>query len=301
MKSRKTPFGSLVWRAFLLVAGISICGLAAGCLTVSGPVGQTKTTSVDPRAEEIKKRIAELEKERDFIREARKEEQLKLLEQMEALPPGVRTEVNLVDDPVDREGRKDIYIPMHRANIEAMEESLRKIDAEIDSLRKELGELEARRPKPEAELSPPSASPSDDLSGGCFTPDTRILLPNGVKKIAAMSVGDELVAYDETTGELTARPVVQTYRFPANHYFVINGEIKVTAMHRLLTDRGWVRVKDLKLGDLLRTSEGWIPLESKEFVEANLEVFNLEVAVNHDFFVVGDKHSYLVHNCGGGK
>jgi hypothetical protein len=225
-------------------------------------------------------------------------------------PPGYRA---TIDDEIDNLKSKINDLAVQRAYWVILKsnpdlaikarERIEAIDRRLEELHVELAKLEAEREarKRKAERAQSlSPGPTPDATGGCFTPDTRILLPDGVKNIAAMNVGDELVAYYEATGEMTPRPVVQTYRFPANHYFVINGEIRVTATHRFLTNRGWVRIKDLEIGDLLRTSEGWVPLESKEFVEANLEVFNLEVATNHHFFVVGEKHSYLVHNCGGG-
>jgi|GEM_PF-5200125 len=192
-----------------------------------------------------------------------------------------------------------MMIVMHNNNVTAAHEKMKEIDAEMAALNEKASRLKAERSRLEQAIAKSSKS-SFDPGGACFTPDTRILLPGGTKSIAAAAAGEELVAYDETSGALTQRPILQTFRGREDHYFLLNGEVRATAMHRFLTDRGWVRVKDLEIGMLLRTTEGWTPLASKKLIEAEVEVFNMEVAAEQDFFVVGEKHAYLVHNTGGG-
>ncbi len=192
-----------------------------------------------------------------------------------------------------------MMVVMHNNNVTAAREKMKEIDAEMAALNEKMSQLKAERARLEQAIAQ-SAKSSFDAPGACFTPDTRILLPGGTKSIAAAAAGEELVAYDEGSGTLTRRPILQTFRGREDHYFLLNGEVRVTAMHRFLTDRGWVRAKDLELGALLRTTEGWIPLASKKLIEADVEVFNMEVAADHDFFVVGETHTYLVHNTGGG-
>ncbi len=192
-----------------------------------------------------------------------------------------------------------MMIVMHNNNVTAAREKMKEIDAEMAALNEKASKLKAERARLEQAIAQ-SAKSSFDPGGACFTPDTRILLPGGTKSIAAAAAGEELVAYDETSGALTQRPILQTFRGREDHYFLLNGEVRATAMHRFLTDRGWVRVKDLEIGMLLRTTEGWTPLASKKLIEAEVEVFNMEVAAEQDFFVVGENHAYLVHNTGGG-
>jgi len=192
-----------------------------------------------------------------------------------------------------------MLISMHNANLTYALNAMKEIDAEMAALNEKASRLKAERSRLEQAIAQ-SAKSSFDPGGACFTPDTRILLPGGTKSIAAAAAGEELVAYDETSGALTQRPILQTFRGREDHYFLLNGEVRATAMHRFLTDRGWVRVKDLEIGMLLRTTEGWTPLASKKLIEAEVEVFNMEVAAEQDFFVVGENHAYLVHNSGGG-
>ncbi len=37
-------------------------------------------------------------------------------------------------------------------------------------------------------------------------------------------------------------------RFSEDHYFRLNGDVRVTALHRFMTEAGWTRVKDLLIG-----------------------------------------------------
>jgi hypothetical protein len=85
-----------------------------------------------------------------------------------------------------------------------------------------------------------------------------------------------------------------------DHYFLLNNQIRVTALHRFATDEGWVRAKDLRVGMRLKTENGFALLEAKKLIEAKIAVVNLEVDVNHDFYVMGGETAYLVHNTGGG-
>ncbi len=192
-----------------------------------------------------------------------------------------------------------MMIVMHNNNLTAARERMKEIDNEIDALNAKASQLKAERAQLEQAIAE-SQKASFEGPGACFTPDTHILLPGGTRSIAAVAAGEEITAYDERQGELTRRPILQTFRGREDHYFLINGEVRVTAMHRFLTERGWVRVKDLEPGILLKTADGWVPLASKKLIEAEVEVFNMEVAADHDFFVVGEKHAYLVHNTGGG-
>lgn len=105
---------------------------------------------------------------------------------------------------------------------------------------------------------------------------------------------------DEAAAGTGFRRVLNTYRFSEDHYFLLNEDVRATALHRFMTDAGWMRVKDLRIGVRLKTAGGWTVLESKQLLEAPVEVFNLEVEDQHVFFVAGGREQYLVHNGGGG-
>ncbi|MCK4620974.1 MAG: hypothetical protein KAT62_02035 [Desulfuromonadales bacterium] len=140
-----------------------------------------------------------------------------------------------------------------------------------------------------------------DEAEGCFTADTKILTEKGHLRIADIKAGDRVLTVDPEGNPATNR-VVKTLIFNNNHYYFINEKIKVTAQHRFYTGDGWTKTQDLKIGDKVQLSGGaFEEIISKERFPADLTVYNLHIADNHNFFVSADgKNGYLVHNCGNG-
>ncbi|WP_181693315.1 DNA polymerase domain-containing protein [Natronomonas sp. LN261] len=92
----------------------------------------------------------------------------------------------------------------------------------------------------------------------CFTPDTDVLTPGGVRGIRELSVGDEVYSLDPETMEMEIKPVVETHEYPDYRGELVDIEtskidFSVTPNHRML-----VRKND-KNGI---TEDGW------DFVEA---------------------------------
>jgi hypothetical protein len=192
-----------------------------------------------------------------------------------------------------------MMISMHNANITIARETMKEIDAKIEQAYQQAATLKAERAKIEQAIAQSSRT-SFSGPGACFTPDTQVRLPQGTKSISTLSAGEPVLAYDEETGQLAQSHIAAVLRGREDHYFLINNDLRATAMHRFLTESGWVRAKDLEPGMKLKTAEGWTVLTSKKLIDADIEVFNLEVDEHHDFFVLGAKESYLVHNSGGG-
>jgi hypothetical protein len=194
---------------------------------------------------------------------------------------------------------KGMMISMHNNNAAAAKAQMDKLDAEIASTYVKINSLTAERARLEA-----AAKTAKEMAAstaiGCFTPDTGVLTSSGPVPIAAVKPGQVLTVYDESNRILASKPVVEVYRFRQDHYYILNGEIRVTGMHRFLTEDGWVCVKDLKIETKLKTATGWKELEKIELVMAALGVVNLQVEEHHDFFVVAGADQYLVHNTGGG-
>lgn len=140
---------------------------------------------------------------------------------------------------------------------------------------------------------------SGPVSGGCFTPDTLVLMESGYKRIADIKAGDRVLSVD-SKGNRAVNEVVRHYILTNNHYYIINGKIKVTARHLFYTSGGDKRVQDLQTGDRIRMSDGTFEaIVSKERIAGDLTVYNLDVAENDNFFVSSDgSRGYLVHNCG---
>ncbi len=136
----------------------------------------------------------------------------------------------------------------------------------------------------------------------CFTADMRVLTEGGAKPIGEIQVGDRVLSVDDD-GRRVAAEVLRTYADRNRHYYLINGGIKVTGLHRFFTDKGWKRAEELARGDRIQNASGafeeigsidWVPAD-------NLAVYNLTISEHHNFFVSTDgKSGYLVHNSGGG-
>lgn len=286
----------------VLVAAVGLAGCffsSVSNLTTSPPAedpASGRLNAVNKELTAVEQEIAQLESDRAQAEGVRNEAFMELgkLTGMGPKAPSMMDygSETLTCDP-------GMMISMHNANMTAAGEEMKRIDARLNALHGKAANLRAERKKLEQAAA---ASRKSSFSGepACFLADTPVRTPDGMRSIAAIAPGATLLAYDEKTGVITPQPVRQTFRGREDHYFLINGEIRVTAMHRFLTREGWVRAKDLEIGAELKTAEGWTPLVSKKLIDAEVAVFNMEVAEHHDFFVHGAGQSYLVHNTGGG-
>ena len=92
----------------------------------------------------------------------------------------------------------------------------------------------------------------------CFTPDTDVLTPSGIRNIRDLDIGDEVYSLDPETMEMETKPVVETHEYPDYRGELVDIEtskidFSVTPNHRMLVQ------KNDKNGI---TEEGW------DFVEA---------------------------------
>lgn len=269
--------------------------------TLSNLASNPANESASPRLSEINTQLAAIEQQKAQLRsdreiaEAVRNESLIEMSKLTGMGPKAASG-QLFGEDLALPGE---LITMHNANITVSIDKMKEIDAKTEALNQQAKALKEERTKLEEALAQSSRS-SFAATGGCFTPDTPIRLPQGTKSIATVSVGDRLLVYEEETGDLTERQILNVFRAREDHYFLINGDVRATALHRFMTRDGWVRAKDLEPGMQLKTVDGWQTLESKKLIEAAVDVVNMEVAEHHDFFVMGAKNGYLVHNCGGG-
>ena len=136
--------------------------------------------------------------------------------------------------------------------------------------------------------------------GGCFTYDTKVFMAGNIyKRIIDLRVGDKVIARDMSTGELVEREVLNFYQFDQDHYFLINGALKMTATHPILTSSGeWKTVVELKTDDVVTGMSGPITVSSIERIPYDHKVYNFSVKDSHNYFVTAYGNGpYLVHNC----
>ncbi|MCR8845337.1 polymorphic toxin-type HINT domain-containing protein [Paenibacillus sp. SC116] len=140
----------------------------------------------------------------------------------------------------------------------------------------------------------------DDVACNCFTAGTKVLTDEGEKPIEEIEVGDKVLAKSDETGEVAYKEVVGLFQKQADKIYKVHiGDevIEATAEHPFwLEGKGWAEVKDLKVGDLLVTSDGTtLAIDKIEKEPREATVYNFEVADFQSYFV--SNLGIWVHNC----
>jgi mannose-6-phosphate isomerase-like protein (cupin superfamily) len=99
------------------------------------------------------------------------------------------------------------------------------------------------------------------------------------RAIDAIQPGDRLMAYDESKSTTVAAEAITAHRpHVVDHYFVLNGKIRVTGTQPVLSAGRWVEVSQLKIGDTLTAPDGSpIALFRIERIDRKVSVYNLQV------------------------
>jgi hypothetical protein len=164
------------------------------------------------------------------------------------------------------------------------------------------------------------------LTGGrlcvfaCFPAGTPVATKEGLKNIEEIQVGDEVWAYDEKTGEIGLKPVINHFERTTSVLvkIEIEGEtIRATPEHPFYANGDWKEAGLLETGDSILLFSGRLakvksvayegahaPVEMGEDIFQDIDngdivpqkVFNFEVKGWHNYFVGWLK--MLVHNAG---
>jgi hypothetical protein len=135
--------------------------------------------------------------------------------------------------------------------------------------------------------------------GGCFIEGTKILMADGTEKnIEDIETGDYVLTRTHSVdAELVPARVMKTYKHNVEGYLLINGALGVTREHVIFVNGKWQLAGDIKVGDiLLNSSDEPVTVNSIEFVEDAVRVYNFEVEKNHTYFA----NDIYVHNDKGG-
>ncbi|MDJ0764291.1 MAG: hypothetical protein QNJ97_15025 [Myxococcota bacterium] len=128
--------------------------------------------------------------------------------------------------------------------------------------------------------------PKTWLKYGCVAPNTRVTMSNGsTKPIKSLETGDLILA-DPTTRR-KAKVMYFTYGTEAYMYEVKTRHHRVLASsgHPFVTPHGVRLARQLKVGDMVKTTKGVMPLTNISIVAYNGQVINVDV--------VGDKGQAL--------
>jgi Pretoxin HINT domain len=155
----------------------------------------------------------------------------------------------------------------------------------VDAHNREVRERDRRRAEESRRAS----------SGGqasCFAAGTKIRTLDGPRCIESLKVGDHVSAFCEATGECVQRPVRRHDAHSAARIWLVTiagatGPIATTGAHLFLTGSGWRRARQLRSGDILRTSKGWQSVKAVQVTERAAQVYNLVIEDALTFFADG--------------
>jgi hypothetical protein len=133
----------------------------------------------------------------------------------------------------------------------------------------------------------------------CFKAGTQIFAKKGSNPIEQIVVGDSVYSYNIEKNTIELSKVVKSFERKTQEIYELttdNQKIYVTAEHPFyVVGNGWVKVKDLKAGAVLKTKDGSIEHVTSSVLEKHPEtVYNIEVEGNHNYFVTNS--NILVHN-----
>ena len=152
-----------------------------------------------------------------------------------------------------------------------------------------------------AEVGTMAISAASGSASVCFVAGTIILTANGLNAIETVCAGDLVWAWDEETGDVALKEVVETYINETDelvHIFVNGEEIITTPSHPFYSPvKGWTDAVHLRAGDILVLVNGEYVVVEKvqhEILEAPVTVYNFQVEDYHTYYV--SDVGILVHN-----
>ena len=149
-----------------------------------------------------------------------------------------------------------------------------------------------------------TAPSTTQTTAQCFIAGTLVKSEHGDVPLENVSVGDKVWAWDEETGDVALKSVVETYENETSeliHVFVNGEEIITTPSHPFYSPvTGWTEAVRLRAGDILVLVNGEYVVVEKiqhEILEAPITVYNFQVEDYHTYYV--SDTGILVHNtCG---
>lgn len=131
---------------------------------------------------------------------------------------------------------------------------------------------------------------------GCFLAGTMITTPDGDKAIETLSAGDEVISFNEKTGEHEVSVIGDIDVLQKDAYYNVNNEVNATGEHPFYTNKG---IEELQYFDsthkLIDFDGNEVPVLTYERVQESVTVYNLlDVVPNHNYYA----SNFLVHNKG---
>lgn len=132
----------------------------------------------------------------------------------------------------------------------------------------------------------------------CFPAGTLVNAEHGQVPIEQIKTGDKVWAFDEETGVIELKEVLQTSERECDHtieLYTATETIETTAEHPFYTPEGWKDAADLEPGDKIVTQNSEaVEIIKTKFSYLPKRVYNFEVVDWHTYFV--GALAWLVHN-----
>jgi len=130
--------------------------------------------------------------------------------------------------------------------------------------------------------------------GGCFAPDTQVLMFDGrTKNIQDVKAGEFVLTRSEKDPSLVKARVSSTHEIEVAGYMILNGNLRVTAEHIMWINNQWKEAGSAQIGDEFTGRDGkQVIISSVEWVAGKFKVHNLEIENYHTYFAGG----VWVHN-----
>ena len=130
----------------------------------------------------------------------------------------------------------------------------------------------------------------------CFTSDTDVLTPEGVRNIRDLELGDEVYSLDPDTMEMEVKPVVETHEYPDYRGELVDIEtskidFSVTPNHRMLVRKddtngaSWDDFRFVEAGDLNESSHYELPHDWEGPAGTRVEKVDLTELVDGEYEV----------------
>ena len=139
---------------------------------------------------------------------------------------------------------------------------------------------------------PSPTNPSNpSTGGGCVDPNTDILLPNGLTKLASdLVVGDFVYTLNEFTGEYNDYEVVfkdTIIEQKMKIIFTDNTSITTSISHKFLDlDLDWIEASVLRIGDIIKGKDSDKVISIIEYIGKG-EVIRLQIQTAHTYIANG--------------
>lgn len=135
------------------------------------------------------------------------------------------------------------------------------------------------------------------LSDACFAAGTLISTPAGDVSIESIVPGQQVWSWDPIAEKPVTRPVARCLSHKPRQVARISllkseAEILVTENHRVLTNSGWLKVRQLQAGAEIRALDGHRTVELIQHAFAKVPVYNLHTIGEHNYVVAG----LIAHN-----